>query len=130
VYPAKHVIVFILNRFMFGFRSAVRINSDLAIFQTSSEICSINQPSAINFRRQSESLWTFLDTLGRAHVTETLYRRRIIGIFGFGIYVRIIRCAFGDLRYVSFAELIWVHVLYTKACYVEGSLEKSLLFVN
>ena len=84
----------------------------------------------MNFRRQSESLWTFLDTLGRAHVTETLYRRRIIGIFGFGIYVRIIRCAFGDLRYVSFAELIWVHVLYTKACYVEGSLEKSLLFVN
>ena len=84
----------------------------------------------MNFRRQNESLWSFLDTLWRVHVTETLCPRRIIGFFGFGIYVEIIRCASGDLRYVSFAGLSWVHILYTKVCYVEGLLEKSLFFVS
>jgi hypothetical protein len=84
----------------------------------------------MNFRCQHESLWSFLDTLGRVHVTETLYSNRIIEFFGFGIYVQIIRCASGDLSYVSFAGLMWDRILYTKVCYVEGSLEKSLLFVS
>jgi len=84
----------------------------------------------MNFRRQHGSLWSFLDKLGRVHVTETLYPHRISGFAGFGIYVPIIRCASGDLRCVSFAGLSWVHILYTKVCYVQGSLEKSLLFVT
>jgi len=84
----------------------------------------------MNFRRRHEILWSFLDTLGRVRVTETLYPHGIIGFFGFGIYVQIIRCASSDLRYISFVGLISVHILYTKVCYVEGSLEKSLLFVN
>jgi hypothetical protein len=69
----------------------------------------------MNFRRQQQSLWSFLDTLGRVHVAETLYPHRIIRFFGFGIYVQIIRCASGYLRYF-FAGLSWVHILYTKVC--------------